>query len=118
MTREFTVVREFDAPRELVFRAWTDPDQFTQWCGPQGAPSGDYKELVEPERLVFAWGDPTGTGTESLITITFDDRNDKTLMTFHLLAPGPLSSKDTAEVGWGEAFDALEQYLGAGAFRA
>ena len=26
--REFTIIREFDAPRELVFRAWTDPEQW------------------------------------------------------------------------------------------
>ncbi len=29
------VSREFDAPRELVFRAWTDPDLIVQWLGPR-----------------------------------------------------------------------------------
>jgi uncharacterized protein YndB with AHSA1/START domain len=29
------ITREFDAPRERVFRAWTDPDLFTQWVGPR-----------------------------------------------------------------------------------
>jgi uncharacterized protein YndB with AHSA1/START domain len=28
-------MREFDAPRDRVFRAWTDPDLFTQWIGPR-----------------------------------------------------------------------------------
>jgi uncharacterized protein YndB with AHSA1/START domain len=28
------IEREFDAPRELVFRAWTDPDLVVQWLGP------------------------------------------------------------------------------------
>ncbi|TQM03922.1 SRPBCC family protein [Pseudonocardia kunmingensis] len=35
-TRQFTIVRELDAPRELVFRAWTDPEHLTRWFGPRG----------------------------------------------------------------------------------
>lgn len=82
--RELTIVRTFDAPRELVFRAWTDPDQFAKWLGPEGftAPSvtlnvtpggawrtcirseadgierwsrGVYRHVDEPERLVFTF---------------------------------------------------------------
>lgn len=84
--RGFTVVRRFDAPRELVFRAWTDPDQLGWFAGP-GAPErpttvdlrvggawrthmresddpddhgyvtgGVYREVVVPERLVFSFG--------------------------------------------------------------
>jgi uncharacterized protein YndB with AHSA1/START domain len=34
--REFTFTREFDAPRELVFRACTEPDHLAQWWGPKG----------------------------------------------------------------------------------
>lgn len=33
---EFTIVRVFDAPREAVWRAWTEPEQFAQWFGPRG----------------------------------------------------------------------------------
>lgn len=33
--QELTITREFDAPRELVFRAHTDPDQYVQWVGPK-----------------------------------------------------------------------------------
>src|SRR5437763_5514094 len=82
---ELTVTRVFDAPREVVFAAWTDAEQAAQWWGPQGfttiscdmdvrvggayracmrSPEGTihcrrgiYRELVPPERLVFtfAW---------------------------------------------------------------
>lgn len=34
--REIDFVRVFDAPRELVWRAWTDPDQIAAWWGPAG----------------------------------------------------------------------------------
>ncbi|HUD11244.1 MAG TPA: SRPBCC domain-containing protein [Candidatus Saccharimonadia bacterium] len=36
MTKELTLTRVFDAPRELVFRAWTDPELLAQWWGPNG----------------------------------------------------------------------------------
>lgn len=81
--RTLRLVRVFDAPRERVFAAWTDPGQFMQWmcprdCGldrceldarPGGAwrvagynekrerfaSSGKYLEISRPERLVFTW---------------------------------------------------------------
>ncbi|WP_054012110.1 SRPBCC family protein [Arthrobacter sp. ERGS1:01] len=48
-----TIVRVFNAPRELVFAAWTDPDQLAQWWGP--------KELYTPREKVAV--DPTVGGT-------------------------------------------------------
>jgi len=79
--REFVFTRVFDAPRELVFKAWTDPKHVAQWWGPHGftnpvceldvrpgggiriqmrGPDGTvypmtgvFDEIVEPERLVF-----------------------------------------------------------------
>ena len=82
--REFIITREFDAPRELVFEAWTDPKHLAQWWGPKGftnpvcewdtrpggkiydvmrAPNGvdypmggEFREVVAPERLVFSCG--------------------------------------------------------------
>ena len=79
--RELVITRVFNAPRELVFKAWTDPKQLAQWwgphgfttpvctldvrtrgairihmCGPDGTVypmTGVYQEVVVPERLVF-----------------------------------------------------------------
>ena len=81
MERELVLTRIIDAPRELVFQAWTDPKHLAQWWGPKRftnpvcevdarpggalrivmrAPNGaDYpmvgvfREVVAPERLVF-----------------------------------------------------------------
>jgi uncharacterized protein YndB with AHSA1/START domain len=33
---ELTITRVFEAPRELVWRAWTDPEQIARWWGPRG----------------------------------------------------------------------------------
>jgi uncharacterized protein YndB with AHSA1/START domain len=35
-TQEITITRVFDAPRELVWKAWTEPEQLAQWWGPPG----------------------------------------------------------------------------------
>lgn len=78
---DLVITRVFEAPRKLVFRAWTDCEQVAQWWGPNGftnpvcemdvrvggalrihmrAPNGVvypmtgvFQEIVEPERLVF-----------------------------------------------------------------
>jgi uncharacterized protein YndB with AHSA1/START domain len=34
--QELTIIREFDAPRELVFRAYTEADLYARWVGPRG----------------------------------------------------------------------------------
>lgn len=77
---EFTITRSFDAPRDLVWKAFTEPERLMHWWGPKGftmveakvdlrpggvyhygmkAPDGaemwglwTYKEIVAPERLV------------------------------------------------------------------
>ncbi len=83
--RALVIERVFDAPRSLVFRAWTDPDHIVHWWGPRGFTSsvvgqlevrpggpyrihmrspegsdhwtqGTYREVVEPERLVMVGG--------------------------------------------------------------
>jgi uncharacterized protein YndB with AHSA1/START domain len=79
--REVTITRVFDAPREVVFKAWIDPKHLAKWFGPKGFTNpvceadarvggawhivmrgpdgaeypcgGVYREVVVPERLVF-----------------------------------------------------------------
>ena len=34
--RELVITRVFDAPRALVFKAWTEPERIKQWWGPRG----------------------------------------------------------------------------------
>ena len=46
--REVSITRLFDAPRETVFKAWTDPDQVAQWWGPEGFDAPRDKITIEP----------------------------------------------------------------------
>jgi uncharacterized protein YndB with AHSA1/START domain len=82
-SRELVITRVFDAPRSLVFKAWTHPDHLKRWWGPHGftvlsctmdfrvgggwslsmqSPAGVvdrqrglFREIVEPERLAFTY---------------------------------------------------------------
>ncbi len=46
--REFVIERVFDAPRELVFKAWTDPGHLARWFGPKGAAVKHAKADLRP----------------------------------------------------------------------
>jgi uncharacterized protein YndB with AHSA1/START domain len=102
------ITRILDAPRELVFEAWTTPEHFAAWYGgdaevpldrvsmdvrPGGTWSlvivvpgiempfhGVYREVVAPERLVFTLKDATAPDDieGEIVTVTFTDRGDKT----------------------------------------
>jgi len=107
--REIVLSRVFDAPRELVFKAWTDSRHVAEWWGPNGftttvhemdvRPGGVWRfvmhspegvdfdnkivfhEVVESERLVFTHssGEAGDAGFESIVT--FVDEGGKTRLT-------------------------------------
>lgn len=54
---ELKITRVFDAPRELVWKAWTDPEMAMQWMGPRGFTAKDFvtpTEAGKPWRLTMA----------------------------------------------------------------
>ncbi len=111
--REIVATRVFDAPRELVVRAWTDPKALVKWWGPNGftttsldfdlrpggiwrlvmhGPDGtDYPgefqfvEIAGPDRLVL---DHVSL-PKFRLTICFEDLNGKTKITFRQLFDTP-----------------------------
>lgn len=129
--REIVLTREFAAPRELVFRAWTEPEHFPRWFGPDGftitlhemdvrpggrarymmhGPDGtdypnrlDYQEVVRPERLVYLLGDDVSDEPHAEVTVRFDvAEGGGTRVTNRMLFP------TAAERGRVEAFGAVE----------
>jgi uncharacterized protein YndB with AHSA1/START domain len=113
--REIVISRVFDAPRELVFDAWTDPRHIGEWWGPNGfttttyemdvrvggmrrftmhGPDGvdwpnwtRYSEVVRPEKLAYEHGGEIDQPAHFDVTITFENEGGKTLVTMRSLFP-------------------------------
>ena len=108
--------RELDAPRELVWRAWTDPKHLAQWWGPDGfttttsafdmrpggawrfvmhGPDGrDYdnlitfEEIVRPSLLRYHHGGEDAEPVQFRTTVTFEDlAGGRTRITLHATFP-------------------------------
>jgi uncharacterized protein YndB with AHSA1/START domain len=99
------VVRTLDAPREEVFRAWTDPEQIRSWWGPgeftcpeaeidlrpggsyrlvmqptAGDPfvvAGTYREVEPPARLVYTWRWETGPAADGSESLVMVEFRDR-----------------------------------------
>jgi len=54
--QELIIVREFDAPRDLVFRAYTDPELFKRWIGPRGPGAGAAGGMFRRTRTATSTG--------------------------------------------------------------
>jgi uncharacterized protein YndB with AHSA1/START domain len=75
---------------------------------------GVYREIVEPERLVFtyAWEDAEGKpGHETLVTVTFEELGGKTKLTVHHAVFESVSVCTEHQSGWTECLDRLVAYL-------
>jgi len=140
--REIVATRVFDAPRELVFRMWTDPEHAAQWWGPRGftntiskmdvrsggvwefvmhGPDGtDYKnkfvyvEVVPPERIVY----DHVSGPLFHATAIFTDEGGKTRVSVRMLFDSAELRNRVAEEfgavkGLGQSLDRLGEHLEA-----
>jgi uncharacterized protein YndB with AHSA1/START domain len=134
--QQILITRIFDAPRERVFKAWTDPDQVAAWYGPahfdtprdrihldlggryeltmvqrdggaEFAISYEIVELVEPALIVLR-SDPMPHVGMHEPTITRVEFIDHGTKTRMTLSDGPYpDGRDHAEAGWTAAFDNL-----------
>ena len=140
--RVLVIERVFDAPRSLVFKAWTDPQHLVHWYGPRGfsLPScevdlrpggawrscmlspegreywvrGIFREVVEPERLVFSYAHENESGApghETIVTVTFEDRAGKTGLTLRQAAFESVKERNAHRGGWSSSLDRLVEHL-------
>jgi uncharacterized protein YndB with AHSA1/START domain len=140
---ELVITRDFKAPRELVFAAWTDVRQASLWWAPQDftplscemdlrpggawrrrmrAPNGSvvtkhgiYREITAPERLVFTYITEGAdiVDPETLVTVTFADLGGHTRLTLRHTA----FESDTARVnhqgGWTSCLERFAAFITA-----
>jgi uncharacterized protein YndB with AHSA1/START domain/pimeloyl-ACP methyl ester carboxylesterase len=106
--RDIVITRTFDAPRTVVFEAWTKAEHVTEWWDPRGTPlsvceidlrpngafrwvtrapdgsehsfAGTYRDISAPERLVFTTR-MLPSGAESVGTLVFSEHGGKTMLT-------------------------------------
>jgi uncharacterized protein YndB with AHSA1/START domain len=106
---EFVMTREFDAPRELVFKAFTDPELIPQWWGQRNTTTiveqmdvrpggkwryisrgqngeeyafrGEYLEVVPPERIVQTFEFEPMPGHIVTDAASFEERDGRTTLT-------------------------------------
>jgi uncharacterized protein YndB with AHSA1/START domain len=135
------VTRTVAAPRDRVYRAWTDAKQFALWFHPTadyttvitqmdlrvgGAYSlemhhkggnvstlkGKYQQIKPPEKLVFTWHwQQEGAGPESLVTVEFRDLGGSTEVS--ITHENLFNTEDRARhhQGWVGCLGQLENYL-------
>jgi uncharacterized protein YndB with AHSA1/START domain len=141
-----TITRIFDAPRERVWKEWTEPERFADWYGglegevPLSTVSmdvreggrwratmffgparreiqwkGEYREVVEPERLVFTVSDQPGEDSWELVTVVLTDLGDgRTEMLFQQRGSLPAEVYEAAGEGWSGFFDRIAERLAVG----
>lgn len=126
--REVVITRVINAPRSLVFEAWTESKHVAQWWGPTGftnticemdvrpggvwrfimhGPNGvDYKnkivymEVVETERLVYSHGGDEGDEAGQFhVTVTFAEQDGKTQLTMRMLFESSEERDKTVDFG-------------------
>jgi uncharacterized protein YndB with AHSA1/START domain len=144
------IERDFDAPTDLIWRMWTEPEHFATWYGPDGATmpevtmdvrvggtrlvcmqvhtpdgprrmwfTGEYREVVENQRLVFTeslcdengtvlsptdLGMPEGHPTTTEVTVELTDIGGRTRM---VLTHAGVPADSPGAAGWVMALDKL-----------
>jgi uncharacterized protein YndB with AHSA1/START domain len=153
-TQDVLIKRTFDAPRQLVFNAWTDARQLKKWYAPQGCTiefshievrpggrflscittpdekecwcMGSYLAVEVPERIIHTMAIADNNGNridaqtagmdadwpeETTVTLTFEEVDNKTVVTLHQTVSQALAQRTGAYPSWLSMMDNLEAEL-------
>jgi uncharacterized protein YndB with AHSA1/START domain len=131
-----TVRREIAAPADVLFDAWLDARSLGAWLRPRGiretraetdprqggafrivmvggdesaiVHTGTYLEIDRPRRLVFTWSSPATRLRESIVTVTFADSSESTVVEIHQVGLPDADARTSHEAGWSDALGELD----------
>lgn len=142
--REVVVTRSFDAPARIVFEAWSTPELMMQWWTPKSfgidfisceadvRTGGTYRFVMGhpdfPEPMAFfgryievepnkkiVWTNEEGGAEGSVTTVTFEEKDGRTLLVLSDVYPNKAALDEALEQGgigaFPEQFDQLEKLL-------
>lgn len=138
---ELLVERTFDAPLALVFRLWESRDHMIRWWGPEkftpvemdweltpGRPwraamastqfglsrmGGVVREVEKNRRIVFSfkWDGDSGEDMDTVVTVTFAEKDGKTVQSFHQAPFSSVAARDSHVGGWNSLFNKQQIYV-------
>lgn len=137
--RELIITRVFDAPPDLVWKAWTEPARVMKWFGPKGftlpvcemdlrtggafrfvmrAPDGHeypaenvFVDVTPPHWLAFRGAIDPVPGHHVLTLVTFNPRGKQTKLTMHQAFSFESDATRGAPIGWSQTLDRLEEFV-------
>jgi glutathione S-transferase len=140
---ELNLTRRIRAPREKVFDAFVKPELMKAWMCPRGmsvpevtaearpggrfrvtmrardresfVAFGEYREVSRPERLVYTWQweGAFALPAETLITVSFSERDGETEVRMHHTGFVDAPSRDSHSGGWNSSYNRLADALDA-----
>jgi uncharacterized protein YndB with AHSA1/START domain len=133
--------RTFPAPRERVFRAWSDPKELAMWFAPSPDHKpvlaemdfrvggkyrlevhhkggnihrlhGTYREIVPPEKIAFTWSwSEAPDANVSVVTVEFRDLGKSTEITLTHEGLPSIEERDKHNQGWTGVFEQFAKYV-------
>ena len=138
---ELLIERTFDAPVALVFRLWESRDHMIRWWGPEqftcieldwepkpgrawratmvarewgvSKMGGVVREVEKNKRIVFTfkWDSDSGEDMDTLVTVTFEEKDGKTVQAFHQTPFSSVKVRDDHVGGWNSLFNKQQLYV-------
>jgi uncharacterized protein YndB with AHSA1/START domain len=140
-----TLKRQIKASPARIFKAWTDPSKMVHWWGPHETvdgsvtaevdlriggsfrvsfstpdgqtheASGEFREIVPDERLVYTWIWTREPDQKTLMTITLRGEEGGTMLTLTHAQLADEAARVSHEKGWLGVIDRLERFVTRGA---